>query len=368
MRIRRIWLSIAIIIVLGCEANAAKMLTITGEQLNVRAGPGRTYDVVEVVNKNEKFAILAEQEGWYKISVEGVSGWVLGKAATVTAAADLREMLQRADAYFARQQFTTPPDANAFDLYQEVLGKDPENAHARKKLAHMAKIYKNWADAAAQRGDYQTAKTFYQRYLFLAPDDPQVQQFLNQSQNPVFNPAAALPILHLRTAPATLSAEDVAQMLRKYGFHHPADWSKYGLSASLTGNMQHEYEVKAANGGPVIVDYATNSMWQPSGPKDPLPWRDAQEYIVRLNREQAAGYAGWRLPTLEELASLLEPARQKSQLFLAPVFGASHVWCWSADQAAAADKTAWYVSFSSGGIQQQGIANAAFVLAVRSMP
>jgi len=323
--------------------------------------------VVEVVNQNEKFEILEEQNGWYKISVEGTIGWISGKGATITADKAVQKMLQQADLYFARQQFTTPPEANAFDIYREVLREEPGNARALKKIEEMAKTYKTWADRAYQNADYRKAKIFYQRYLFIVPDDQDVKKFLSQSKNPVLNPDSSLKKIHLRVDPATLSNDTVVQMIRKYGFNHPADWSKYELSPSITGNFQHEYELRSSNAINVVIDYATDLMWQQSGTIDPMTWRNAHEYIYKLNSERYAGYSGWRLPTIEELASLLEPAKQNANLYIAPVFGTTQLWCWSADKAVSSNNAAWYVSFSSGGIQQHDPDNLAFILAVRSI-
>ncbi len=367
MGAKQLWLGVFMTFLILSTTGNAKTLTISGNQVNVRSGPGRTYDVIEVVNHNEKFEILAEKEGWYKISVEGKIGWISGKAANIIADTNIRQMLKQADLYFNHQQFTTPPEANAFDIYQEVLRKDPENPHALKKIEQMAKIYKTWADRAYQKGDYSKAETFYQRYLFLVPDDHQVREFFIQSKNPILNPGSSLKITYLRTDPEMLSKDIVVQMIRKYGFNHPADWSKYGLSPSITGNFQHEYKIKRSNGVNVIVDYATNLMWQQAGIRDPMPWRNAHEYIHTLNNEQYAGHSDWRLPTIEELASLLEPTKQNANLYIAPVFGTTQLWCWSADKAASPKEAAWYISFTSGGIQQHGTDNTVFVLAVRSM-
>jgi hypothetical protein len=356
----------SLLLVLGHQGEA-KTVMVMSDRMDLRSGPGRTYDIVEMVNKHEKFEVLEEKDGWYKINVEGTIGWISEKAVTVFEDTAIQELLQRADAYFARQQFTTPPEANAFDLYQEVLHRESQNAHALKKIEQMTKIYKTWADNAYQRGEYEKAKLLYQRYLFLIPDDQQVRELLTRSNNPVLNPEAVLNRVHLRTDPITLSADSVVQMIRRYSFNHPADWSKYGLSPSLTGTISHEYERKQSNGVNVVIDYATDLMWQQAGPVQAMTWNNASAYISQLNNEQYASYTDWRLPTLEELTSLLEPTKQKSNLYLTPVFGTNQVWCWSADKDLTTKNVAWYISFSSGGIQQQEIENTAFVLAVRSL-
>ena len=341
----------------------AETLTITGDRLNVRSGPGRTYDVVAVVNKNEKFEMLQKQDEWYQISVEGIVGWISQKAVQITIDKGIEELQKQADRYFSRQQFTTPPEANAYDLYRKILRQDPDNTHAQKKIQQMAHTYKIWADRAHKKGEYDKAKIFYQRYLFVQPEDQEVIASLKTVERSASR--SPLRITRLRKAPETISKQAVVAMVPKYGFHHPADWSKYGLSPSITGHIQHEYEVQQAHGITVVLAHATGLMWQQTGASNPITWAQAYDYISTLNQQQYAGYIDWRLPTIAELASLLESEKTSTELYLDPVFGSEQLWCWSADKAMSTGN-AWYISFSSGGIQQHGTENAMFVLAVRS--
>jgi hypothetical protein len=50
----------------------------------------------------------------------------------------------------------------------------------------------------------------------------------------------------------------------------------------------------------VVVDTLTGLMWQQSGSKKVKSYKEAKEYIKKLNKKQFAGYNNWRLPTLEE--------------------------------------------------------------------
>ncbi|MBD3307008.1 DUF1566 domain-containing protein [candidate division KSB3 bacterium] len=361
-------LAIILIGIGGSMRLEAETLTVTTDYLNVRSGPGRTYEVVAGVHQDEQFEILQAQDGWYQISVEGTIGWVSGKGLTKTSSQEqIQALLTQADAYFYRQQFTTPPEANAYDLYRQVLQRDPDNAHAQQRIQQMAKTYKAWAENASAQGDDRKARIFYQRYLFIHPDDEEVRQRILPSEDPGnSSPTSPLPITQLRSDPATLSNQAVTQMLRQHHFTHPADWSKYGLSESLTGNVQHEYERRTLQDGTnVVIDYATSLMWQQQISDSPMTWQQAYAYIGHLNATRYAGYTDWRLPTIVELASLLEPHKSEHDLYLVPIFGAAPLWCWSADKRPAAN-TAWYVSFNSGGIQHQDMQSTAFVFAVRS--
>ena len=346
-------------------ASGAEMLIITGDQLNVRSGPDRTHDVVAVVKKDEKYEILQKQGEWYQISVEGTLGWVFEQAVKVLYDTSVQELLAQADRYFERNQFTTPPEANAYDLYREALQRDPENTHAQKRITQMAHTYKIWAEQASQQGEYEKASTFYQRYLFLIPEDQQVLKLLRYIEHPATDSGNLLQIKRLRSDSLACSRQGIAAMVKKYGFHHPADWSKYGLSSSIIGNMRHDYKVMDAQGVQVILDHATGLMWQQNAAADPMPWPATFEYVANLNRQGYAGYADWRVPTIEELASLMEPEKASTKLYLTPLFGTIPVWCWSADRVDAGQK-AWYVSFSGGGIQELELDSALFALAVRT--
>ena len=47
--------------------------------LNVRSGPGTNYSIVTKIGLNEKRAVVAQQDGWYKIQVGELQGWVSGE-------------------------------------------------------------------------------------------------------------------------------------------------------------------------------------------------------------------------------------------------------------------------------------------------
>lgn len=344
-------------------------VTISSDIVNVRSGPGRTYDVIDVVARDEIFEVLEARDGWYRISVEGQIGWISAKSTAAHDGATIAELLAAADRYFEQRRLTTPADGNAFDLYQDVLRRDPEHSYARQKIADMARIYKRWAEQAEERGDAETARMYEERYRFVAPEAPAGIPG-DQSGADASSASAGQPlqIYQLRTAPTAMSPEAMRQMIRAYHFHHPADWSAYGLSGSITGTIRHDYEPRrSADGTVVVVDYATNLAWQRSSPPTPVTWTEAQAYVQRLNRDRYGGHADWRLPTLEELASLLEPTKSANNLYLDPTFGATQLWCWSADPLAASPENAWYVSFSSGGIQPHHIQATAFVLAARTL-
>jgi len=88
----------------------------------------------------------------------------------------------------------------------------------------------------------------------------------------------------------------------------------------------------------------------------------AEEYIQKLNKDHFAGCTGWRLPTLEEAMSLMEP-KKHGDLYIDPVFDKTQRWIWTADNASAG--VAWVVGFYGGGCYNSRLHLYVYVRAVR---
>ena len=68
--------SAAMICAMTAGAFAADTGVITGDVVNARKGPGTGYDRVEQLAKGKQVNILAEENGWYKISWNSSTGYV----------------------------------------------------------------------------------------------------------------------------------------------------------------------------------------------------------------------------------------------------------------------------------------------------
>lgn len=138
----------------------------------------------------------------------------------------------------------------------------------------------------------------------------------------------------LRFEPATLSLLYLRDMIQQKGFHHPFDGSAEGLPGAWMGTFVHDYEPKIIQAMKVVVDYATGLMWQQSGSPEltfGIEKREPWEYVEQLNQQRAGGFSDWRLPTIEELASLLEPIGRHDGLFIDRVFDKAQWVCVAAD-------------------------------------
>ena len=142
----------------------------------------------------------------------------------------------------------------------------------------------------------------------------------------------------LRSQPTELSQNDVIQMIKDKGLHCPGE--------KINGTLQHQYEVQTLGEQIVIVDQTTGLMWQQTE-SERMDWKEAEAYVEQCNADQYAGFSDWRLPTVEELASLLEP-KKKNGNYIDPVFQKDLLSTWTCDTIPEAFAGAWFVDFSEG--------------------
>jgi hypothetical protein len=120
------------------------------------------------------------------------------------------------------------------------------------------------------------------------------------------------------------------------------EWGFYGHSTII-----HNYEKKSIKGGNVVIDHATGLMWLQSGSKEYMQWNAANGWVRKLNTLKYAGYSDWRLPTIEEAASLLEPGKTNA-LHIDPIFDQEQWGIWSGDKHGS---NTWSVYFSLGNVR-----------------
>jgi S1-C subfamily serine protease len=124
----------------------------------------------------------------------------------------------------------------------------------------------------------------------------------------------------------------------------------------------------------VVIDHTTGLMWQRAVPDDvELNYKDFQAtrvWVAHLNKIGFAGHSDWRIPTLEELLSLMEPAPMREGTwvprYLDPVFtGGRGADLWTSDGWEGLEDTyRWTVNFYRGTYEVSR--SLAFVRVVRS--
>ncbi len=162
--------------------------------------------------------------------------------------------------------------------------------------------------------------------------------------------------IKLRSSYKDLSEEQVESMIKGKGF---SDKNK-----NKTGVFLNDFESKTISGEKVVIDKATGLMWHQSGSEDHMNWSDAKEWVRDLNRKAYAGYSDWRLPTLEEGASLLESGENPEGLYIDSRFSTKQKWIWTGDSFGSG--LAWYVDFDNGDVDWVDADDDLYVRPVRS--
>ncbi|MCP4024301.1 MAG: DUF1566 domain-containing protein, partial [Desulfobacteraceae bacterium] len=92
-----------------------------------------------------------------------------------------------------------------------------------------------------------------------------------------------------------------------------------------TGDFPNQFKLM---GDGAILDRTSGLMWQKTGSNTYMDIKAALKYVDRLNNEKYMGYSDWRLPSLEELFSILENKKQ-GRMYIDPLFGPKQIFCWS---------------------------------------
>ncbi len=156
---------------------------------------------------------------------------------------------------------------------------------------------------------------------------------------PVILSAEEAPHITLRSSYSDLSVSQV-QSMPNISIREKNDWGFFGHSTII-----HSYGLKEINGDKVVIDHATGLMWHQPGSDENMEWEEAKKWVRELNLRGHAGYSDWRLPTVEEAASLLEPG-ESNGLYIDPVFRNYQEWVWTGDEYGS--EGAWGVYFGGG--------------------
>jgi len=97
-----------------------------------------------------------------------------------------------------------------------------------------------------------------------------------------------------------------------------------------------------------VLDVETGLVWEQSPSTSQFTWPNAQSHCNLLT---VGNRRGWRLPTIQELASVQDPSQSSNPILPAghPFVGVQPVTYWSATTWAVDPTFAWDLSFAVGG-------------------
>ncbi|WP_462267849.1 protein kinase domain-containing protein [Desulfobacter sp.] len=179
----------------------------------------------------------------------------------------------------------------------------------------------------------------------VAPDDI-VQEKKTASQN---KPTQIKPTLPIRSESSRILAKDARAVFNLDDLHQPAVF--------VENAFQRINDT-------TVIDHATNLVWQQSGSRYPMMWDQAQRYIRMLSESGFGGYRDWRMPTINEILSLVNPMHD-DDFCMEPVFSPDQKWLWSSDTRS--KKSVWTVDAQMGFVTCSDLFDYNFVKGVCSV-
>jgi TPR repeat protein len=163
------------------------------------------------------------------------------------------------------------------------------------------------------------------------------KSFKNAEAGPAaikIEPVAAV----LRRECKSLNEQEISEMLGSKNF--------FDAQRNPAGNFRHQYETRNVAGLRLIFDRATKLAWirQPNLVRMNL--EKINDWIGSLNRVAYGGISDWRLPTVEEAASLLEKNPDDEKIFLDAIFGEDIQSIWTGDSFT--ESKSWIIDFQNG--------------------
>src|SRR5262249_1977794 len=108
------------------------------------------------------------------------------------------------------------------------------------------------------------------------------------------------------------------------------------------------FQVLNQFGGAAVLDKETGRVWEQSPSTTDIHWFEALRHCYQL---EVGGRKGWRLPTIEELASLVDTSQPAPTLPAGnPFSNVQSDSYWSATTVADDTARAWVVSFANGDV------------------
>ncbi|MCP4254071.1 MAG: DUF1566 domain-containing protein [Candidatus Scalindua sp.] len=117
--------------------------------------------------------------------------------------------------------------------------------------------------------------------------------------------------------------------------------------------------------GAAVLDKETGLVWEQSPDTTTRLWSSALEHCFQ---RVVGGRKGWHLPTVEQLASLVDPGNPNGNPDLPvddPFSNVQSAWYWSSTTVASSTAFAWVVGFHVGLVNHRSKTSSTYVWCVR---
>lgn len=170
--------------------------------------------------------------------------------------------------------------------------------------------------------------------------------------------APAPPAPGLRRVAATLGETELVAAL--------AARDLFDAVRNPAGRRRQPFAAQSVSGLAVVVDRAAGLVWTQRPHPVKMSRLRSLQWIDSLNRARYGGIDTWRLPTVEEAATLLRPAAGETSRFLADPFAAGATAVWTADRVS--ESESWAVDFQTGALRPVRSKSKLATLMVSSAP
>jgi pSer/pThr/pTyr-binding forkhead associated (FHA) protein len=123
-----------------------------------------------------EYAAVREDSPFYGRAQQGIRRIWLASQQEQRRHQDLEQLLQEADIHFKAKRYLTPVNNNAYSVYQSVLAIEPDNPIALARIEQMKTFYRKYGEHYLNKKNWRSALTYFERYDFIAPDSPDIQQ------------------------------------------------------------------------------------------------------------------------------------------------------------------------------------------------
>ncbi len=139
----------------------------------------------------------------------------------------------------------------------------------------------------------------------------------------------------LPSEPAVINDEELEPLLKQWNF----------FDSVLNPQGKFDNALVDDGDGLTITDERTGLMWQAGG-LEIASYRTMQRQIEKLNEEGFAGFHDWRLPSMEEGMSLMEPVMNSKGVYLNPCFSKEQPFIFVAAKRKPGGY--WFIDFKQG--------------------